>query len=151
VSSCHRVENDRASSRGPEPNPGAHALAGPVGECHVVGVGIGTLDDQLGGSAAGDREHQLVLDGGEEDLGRLRGTVVIGATGFEQLAQLLVEALLRAADVADAVDAEAPFDSPQYRGALVVGEIVARPLAQANDAAARTKLRQLSMQLTGLE
>ena len=36
-------------------------------------------------------------------------------------------------------------------GRFYDGLRASRPLAQANDAAARTKLRQLSMQLTGLE
>src|SRR6185437_14351789 len=58
-------------------------------------------DDQFGGGAAGYRENQLVLDGGEERLGGFGGAVVIDAAGFEEVAVLLVEPLFRGADVAN--------------------------------------------------
>ena len=80
----------------------ARLVACPVGQAHVRGVGVGTFDDQLGGSAAGDSVDQLVLDGGKERFGGGCATVVVAAAGFEQIAQGLVEALFRTADIADA-------------------------------------------------
>jgi hypothetical protein len=52
----------------------------------------------------GDREAQLVLDGGEEGPRRLRRAVVVGAARREDVADLLVEALLRRPDVPDATE-----------------------------------------------
>src|SRR3546814_10504970 len=63
--------------------------------------GIGAFDDELRRGPLRHRVKQQVLHGGEEGLGGAIGLVVVHAQG-EQVAHLLVEALLRGADVADA-------------------------------------------------
>jgi hypothetical protein len=56
----------------------------------------------LGGGQLGDGVEQQILHGGEELMGGAVALVVVAAQG-EEVANLLVEALLRGADVADAL------------------------------------------------
>jgi hypothetical protein len=68
----------------------------------MLGLAGSARHNQFGRGVAGNGEHQLVLDGGKERFGGLGGAVVVGAAGFEEVADLLVEPLFRGADVADA-------------------------------------------------
>ncbi len=79
----------------------AHPRTAPVGERHVRGFGVGAGNDDLGGGLAGDGEQQLVLGFGEEELGGTVVGTVVGTEG-EEVAHLLVEALLGGANFADA-------------------------------------------------
>jgi NAD(P)-dependent dehydrogenase (short-subunit alcohol dehydrogenase family) len=86
----------------------------------------------------------------------LKGTNVI-VTALHP-ATLMDTTLVRKAGVAAQSTIEQGADAVMHQitgdvqsGRFYDGLRASRPLAQANDAAARTKLRQLSMQLTGLE
>ena len=76
----------------------ADALARPGGEPEGWGACVASPHDEFGRRAPGDREEQLVLDGGEEAPRRVRGAVVVRACR-EDIEDLLVEALLRRPDV----------------------------------------------------
>ena len=66
-------------------------------------VGPGAGGDELGGSVAVDGVVELVLDGGEEALGGGCVLVVVDAGGVD-IGDLLVEAAIGQADLADLVE-----------------------------------------------
>ena len=66
-------------------------------------VGVGAVDDDLGGGLPVDGPVQLVLHGGEEALGGLRRHVVVDGRGVD-VGDLLVELALREPDLADALE-----------------------------------------------
>lgn len=80
----------------------AHPRTFPGGEGHVGSVRVGAADHDLGGGLAGDGVDQFVLHLGKEVLRRPVVRPVVTAQG-EEVAHLLVEALLRGADLTDAL------------------------------------------------
>lgn len=79
----------------------ADLVAFPREQAKVRVGRVGAGGDEFGRGVAGDGVKQDVLDRGKKLLGGAVGLVVVGAEG-EEVADLLVKAFLRGADVADA-------------------------------------------------
>ena len=75
----------------------------PCGQARVGLVGLGARGDEFGGGVAVDGVVELVLDGGEEPFGGGGVLVVVDAGGVD-VGDLLVEATLGQADLADLVE-----------------------------------------------
>ena len=79
----------------------ADFVAFPDEQSEVRVVGIGAGGDEFGGGILGDCVGQGVLGGGEKVPCAVVGFVVVGAEG-EELADFLIKAFFRGANVADA-------------------------------------------------